>query len=163
MEGSGAALAATDAEGGHPSSVDHLFVDLFAQAGASAFARACAVLRQFGFLRRPATGARWRVGVVHQMVQRAVRNHLIMAAPGDDTVSRDAGAAYLFTGPLSGTMVLPDANYIFYGDIRDSSAGAGTKLADMDGDGVAEIMVGAPTDNTGGNSAGSVSLLDVGL
>ena len=86
MEGSGAALAATDAEGGHPSSVDHLFVDLFAQAGASAFARACAVLKQFGFLRRPATGARWRVGVVHQMVQRAVRNHLIMAAPGDDTV-----------------------------------------------------------------------------
>ena len=42
----------------------------------STFDRACGVLRQFGFLRR-ATGSS-HVGVMHQLVQRAVRDHLVM-------------------------------------------------------------------------------------
>ena len=96
MGGSSGAVAAVGAEAGSPgdTGVD-LFVDLFAQSGASAFDRACAVLRQFGFLRR--SGARWRVGVVHQMVQRAVRNHLIMAAPGDVTAPAGWGLSLVET------------------------------------------------------------------
>ena len=88
---------------------------------------------------------------------------LLVGAPADDTDSRDAGAAYLFNGPLEGTLLLPDAQFVFYGNIRDSIAGAGTKAADMDGDGAAEVLVGAPYDNTGGSSAGAVSLMDPGF
>ena len=88
---------------------------------------------------------------------------LLVGAPADDTSARDAGAAYLFTGPLSGTMRIPDAPYIIYGESRDDTAGSGTKIADMDNDGLGELFVGSPTDSTGGSSAGAVHLLDLGF
>lgn len=88
---------------------------------------------------------------------------LLVGAPGDDREARDAGAAYLFLGPVEGTYSLNDASYSFLGESRDDTAGSGVKLGDINNDGLSEVLVGAPTDNTGGSAAGAMYVFDLGF
>ena len=88
---------------------------------------------------------------------------LLVGAPGDDREARDAGAAYLFLGPVEGTYNLDDAPYAFLGESRDDTAGSGVKLGDINNDGLSEVLVGAPTDNTGGSAAGAMYVFDLGF
>ena len=93
------------------------------------------------------------------------RADLLVGAPGEATVSRDAGRAYFFYGPLSGTHALGDNDIELEGAVGRQRAGAGVSLAaDPTGDGLAELAVAAPSDDTGGSDAGMVYLLyGVGL
>ena len=88
---------------------------------------------------------------------------LLVGAPGDDREARDAGAGYLYFGPMDGTYSLEDASAAFLGEDRDDTAGSGVKIGDLTNDGFGEIMVGAPTDSTGGSAAGAVYILDLGI
>ncbi len=68
-----------------------------------------------------------------------------IGAPGEDTSGEDAGAVYLFFGPLVDEGDLETADDVLYGD--EPGERAGTALfgaADLDGDGVDDLAVGSP-------------------
>ncbi|MBU0704918.1 MAG: FG-GAP repeat protein, partial [Chloroflexi bacterium] len=72
----------------------------------------------------------------------------------------NAGAAYLFLGPVSGEVKLSDANAKFLGVAAGDSAGASVSGAgDVDGDGAADMLIGANSEGSGGNAAGAAYLL----
>jgi hypothetical protein len=69
-----------------------------------------------------------------------------------------AGAAWLFFSPAAGTYSVADADAVFHGE-TGSGAGQGVALGDLNGDGTADVVVGAPTENTGGPSAGAAYVM----
>jgi hypothetical protein len=67
---------------------------------------------------------------------------LVVGAPGDDLHS---GAAYLIYGPATGTFDLADTGVTFVGGIWSEDFGDATARAgDVDGDGFADFLLGAP-------------------
>ncbi len=81
---------------------------------------------------------------------------LLVGGIGDSTGGRNAGAAWLFFGPGSGTLSLSDADAIFVGESADDQVGESVAFGDLDADGDLEIVLGAPAEGTGGASAGAV-------
>ncbi len=85
---------------------------------------------------------------------------VVVGAPLDDGVESDAGAVYAFLGPLSGIYTFEDADAQSWGAIGDSRFGASVAiLADTNGDGGDDIVVGAPNDAQTGAETGAVDLL----
>ena len=75
------------------------------------------------------------------------------SADGDE---RDEGAVYVVAGPVTGVRPLAGEARLVgieaYGNAGDGVAGPG----DLDGDGVAEVLVGAPRTSAGADTSGSV-------
>ncbi len=69
-----------------------------------------------------------------------------------------SGAAYVVFGPASGTWDLGSADVIVQGDARQQYAGAGVAAGDVNTDGVAELLVGAPGTSTSGTGGGGAFL-----
>ncbi|RME22282.1 MAG: hypothetical protein D6798_16210 [Deltaproteobacteria bacterium] len=69
------------------------------------------------------------------------------------------GATYVFTGALEGTVTATDADAIFVGphagDLFGFSMDGGV---DHDGDGVGDLIIGAPYSDAGGNVSGRIYL-----
>lgn len=86
---------------------------------------------------------------------------VVVGAP--DQWRRGAGAAYLFSGPLSGTLETGDAAIRLMGDGDDEAGWAISAAGDMDGDGLGDLLVGAPGDDDGGANAGAVWLVTSSL
>lgn len=85
---------------------------------------------------------------------------LLVAAPGDDTAGTDAGAFYLFRGPLSGTHAPSDSSSARFGEaVGDQAGGSIAAPGDVNDDGYADLIVGAPDQDLGGNGAGIVYIL----
>jgi hypothetical protein len=85
---------------------------------------------------------------------------IVVGAPLDDGVESDAGAIYAFLGPLSGSYGFSDADAQSWGAVADSRFGASLAvLADSNGDGGDEIVVGAPKDAQLKEERGAVDLL----
>jgi hypothetical protein len=85
---------------------------------------------------------------------------LVVGAPGEDSGGAEAGAAYIYTGPTSGLVSLGDA------DVKATGAAAGDAAGwsvagggDIDGDGLDDLLIGAPLESTGGSLAGAVYVL----
>ncbi len=78
-----------------------------------------------------------------------------MLVGASDVGGGSAGAAYLVLGPVTGTfdLSLADGKLVAEGadDGADSVSGAG----DMDGDGLDDVLVGAPFNDEGGSQAGA--------
>jgi hypothetical protein len=76
---------------------------------------------------------------------------LLVGAPVNDEGGRYAGAAYVVLGPVSGTLDLSLADAKLVGDGRNDTAGFSVSDAgDIDGDGQADIAVGATGYTSGG-------------
>ncbi len=76
---------------------------------------------------------------------------LIASAVRDDTNASNAGAVYVWLGPVSGSPTkLPGPA------TTDGFAGYSLATGDTDGDGVAEILSGSTGDDTDGNNGGAV-------
>lgn len=90
---------------------------------------------------------------------------VLVGAPGEASGGRDAGRAYFFYGPVSGSVLLGDGDIVLSSAIGRQRAGETVSLAsDTDADGLADIAISAPEDDTGGSDAGLVYLLyGVGL
>jgi hypothetical protein len=81
---------------------------------------------------------------------------LLVGGIGDRDGGRSAGAAWLWFGPLSGTLTLSDADAKFVGENAGDQAGEAVDIADVDGDGALEVLIGAPAESTGGAAGGAV-------
>ena len=70
---------------------------------------------------------------------------LLIGAPGAVTVGTEAGVVYLVYGPGSATDTTLKADVTFVGDTSYARFGHSvTDVPDMDGDGGAEVLIGAP-------------------
>ncbi len=77
-----------------------------------------------------------------------------------DAGGTGSGVVYLVDGGLSGSVDLSAADGKLVGEDREDDAGATLALAgDIDGDGVSDLLVGAPYDDDGGSDAGAVYLV----
>lgn len=56
----------------------------------------------------------------------------------------EAGAAYVISGPVSGEFALSDADAKLVGDVGDRASEAMSSAGDVDGDGLPDLLVGAP-------------------
>jgi hypothetical protein len=87
---------------------------------------------------------------------------LLIGAPDNDTGGEDAGAVYLFFGPVDREDVnLTEADVTLVGETPGDSAGTDVAIGDADGDDDAELVVGAPGSDEGGPNAGAVYVHDV--
>ena len=86
---------------------------------------------------------------------------LILGAPASDPGGADSGAAFVFTGGAwTGSYVASDADVRLAGGTTGSMA-LGTALAsgDVDGDGYADLVAGAPNADGGGTNSGGIYVL----
>ncbi|MDP2314090.1 MAG: putative metal-binding motif-containing protein [Pseudomonadota bacterium] len=84
----------------------------------------------------------------------------LVGASGNGAGGREAGAAYLVQGPFSGTLDLGAADALLVGDSASDRAGVAVTFAgDVDGDGVGDLLVGAPGSDVGAASGGAVYLV----
>ncbi|WP_227134445.1 hypothetical protein [Halorubellus salinus] len=87
-----------------------------------------------------------------------------VGAPENDTGGIDAGAVYVFYGPVNESdLNASQANVTVYGNQSFAKAGESIAGADVDGDSVTELVVGAPGDNDAAVSAGAVYVLAAGV
>ena len=87
-------------------------------------------------------------------------DELLVGAYREDSTGADGGAAYLVLGPVSCSALLADASVMYAGeDVGDYAGYAVAAAGDADGDGLADMLIGAPQNGTGGSSAGAAYLL----
>lgn len=85
---------------------------------------------------------------------------LVVAAIGNDEAGIEAGKVYLHRGAPAGDAALADAPVAWLGEAPGDYAGTSVALAgDVDGDGDADLLVGAPGNDAGGAGGGRVYLL----
>ncbi len=85
---------------------------------------------------------------------------LVFGCVLDSTADTYAGAAYLVRGPITGTVSLSDATAKLTGEITYDTAGRAVSAAgDVDGDGLADVLIGADLESSAYNSAGAAYLL----
>ncbi|MCB9766028.1 MAG: FG-GAP repeat protein [Alphaproteobacteria bacterium] len=89
----------------------------------------------------------------------------ILGIPGLDANGVDAGAVALFDSDTLGSSQGANSNYsLVLGTSQSDLLGyAISFLGDVDGDGSAELAIGAPYSDLGGTDAGTVYLIDLGV
>lgn len=80
---------------------------------------------------------------------------LLTGAATDNTAGRSAGAAYLYFGPVEGSLSVTDAAEVFTGEARGDAAGIGVGFGDLDGNGQSDILIGATGESTGAVDGGA--------
>jgi len=82
------------------------------------------------------------------------------ARRADPSARTDAGAAYVFAGPVAGAQLAADADALLAGQVASESAGfALSCVPDSDGDGFDDLLVGAVGESTNGALAGAAYLI----
>lgn len=85
---------------------------------------------------------------------------ILVGAPRSDAAASDAGAIYVVQGSLSGVVDLSAASALLLGQATGDLAGTALSGAgDLNDDGYADILVGAPGASTGGYGAGAAYVL----
>jgi len=85
---------------------------------------------------------------------------LLVAAPGDDTGGVDAGAFFILEGPITTDRSTSDGVAAWYGEAAGDQAGGSIAApGDVNDDGYADLVVGAPDQDLGGNGAGLIYIL----
>lgn len=85
---------------------------------------------------------------------------LLIGAYIEDSGGLNAGAAFMVSGPVTGTRYLTDADAGFIGEAESDLAGWSVAApGDVDGSGRADVLVGAPQSDAAGADAGAAYLL----
>jgi len=86
----------------------------------------------------------WSVKITEDIDGDGSRD-LLIGAPGSVTVGPEAGVVYLFYGPATGADTTLKADVTFVGDTSYAHFGHSVSdVPDIDGDGGAEVLIGAP-------------------
>jgi len=85
----------------------------------------------------------------------------LFGAPQDDDGGNNAGAAFLVLGTsLSGAQSTDDADAIWTGeDLSDFAGNSAVLVGDVDGDGYADALIGAPNHDGAASNAGAAYLV----
>ena len=92
-------------------------------------------------------------------------NDLLVAAPHDDPTATNAGTVYLFEGSLiaaGGRVDVSSAVASFEGSHTTQALGTTLTGGDIDGDGLSELLLGAPEGDTLGTNHGEIYLVPGG-
>ena len=81
---------------------------------------------------------------------------LVVGASGNTHGGGSAGAAYLFSGLSAGSYTTADADASFYSTLASAYAGSSCVLADVNEDGLKDVVIGAYYDSTGASGGGGV-------
>lgn len=85
---------------------------------------------------------------------------LLLGAPGRDVGDIGAGGTYVVFGPVTGPHALGELDSFLLGDGEDEAAGSAVDAAgDCNGDGVMDLLVGAPGDAWFADDAGAAYLV----
>jgi hypothetical protein len=84
---------------------------------------------------------------------------LLVGAPGNTAGGTGAGAAYFVLGTASGAVDLSTAAAKLVGETAGDAAGTSVALFDVDGDTLADALIGAPGQDGGGTGAGAAYLV----
>lgn len=85
---------------------------------------------------------------------------LFLGAYGANSGGSDSGAVYLFDGPVTGAMGTSGADAQLIGESADDWAGASVACAgDMNLDGYEDLIVGASSEDSGGDGNGAAYLV----
>ncbi len=88
---------------------------------------------------------------------------VLIGSPGHDANGTDAGAAWLYFGPLAGALSTGDADVGLLGEAPSDGAGTSvSSAADMDLDGQEDVFVGAPHHDSYGPGTGIGYLVTFG-
>lgn len=88
---------------------------------------------------------------------------VLVGAEGERTAGAYSGAAYVIFGPMSGAIGLEAAGRKYLGESVGSLAGGCVaSIPDVDGDGLADALVGAGFESSGGGLAGAAYLVRIG-
>jgi hypothetical protein len=86
---------------------------------------------------------------------------VVVGAPGNDRRATNAGAVFLFYGPVdAGDLTVDDADVALYGVAKNDRAGTAVSTAgDLDGDGYDDVVIGAPFSDISGKNGGAAYVL----
>ncbi len=87
---------------------------------------------------------------------------VLVGAPGHGAGGPHAGAVFLVRAPFSGRVDLARADATCLGEDQADQAGTAIASGDVDGDGLADVLIGAPGENAGGPYAGAAYVLREG-
>ncbi|MEN0063348.1 MAG: hypothetical protein AAGA48_14440 [Myxococcota bacterium] len=85
---------------------------------------------------------------------------ILIGAYLDDEAATNAGAAHVVLGPVTGTQTSSIATAKVLGEAEGDNAGRGLAAGDVSGDGVPDLIVGAPNHDAGGDDAGAVYIYE---
>ena len=85
---------------------------------------------------------------------------LLVGAQGATFSGVAGGGAYIFYSLGSGSYTEADAEASFSGEALGATAGHSVALTDLDGDGWAEVIVGAPFESSGAGNGGAVYVME---
>jgi hypothetical protein len=85
---------------------------------------------------------------------------ILLGVAGDDEGGENAGAAWLFHGPISGDLPCDSGDTWFVGEHAGDQAGTTVAMAgDINGDGFADLLIGALGSDAGGLESGTTYLI----
>ena len=84
---------------------------------------------------------------------------VLIGATGQSGDRDHSGAAFLFLGPIEGTRSLGDADLKVSGIFSDTCIGSSLSVADLDDDGVKDLLIGDLCDPTNAEDSGAVYLV----
>src|SRR5262245_3983459 len=110
-------------------------------------------------LRQASTGTDFGAQVTSGDLHADQIADLVVSAPIDDVAGADAGAVFVFHGPLAGSpsaRMASTASAIFRGAAAGDHFGASVCVRDVTGDGARDLLVGAPLSDAGFSDGGAV-------
>ena len=110
-------------------------------------------------LRPAATGIDFGAQITSRDLNADQIADLVVSAPLDDVTGTDAGAVFVFFGPLAASptpRTTGSASAVFRGAAAGDRFGTSVAVRDVSGDGLGDLLVGAPFNDAAGSDGGAV-------